>query len=87
MIVSRILQSHSLDGQGSWPPGAGWPKLKVVSLYVDQKHEKDIGDRLAAEHGVPIVPSIEQALTLGGNLRCETPLGTGALFILTLPNP
>lgn len=66
VIVSRILQSHSLDGQGSWPPGAGWPKLKVVSLYVDQKHEKDIGDRLAAEHGVPIVPSIEQALTLGG---------------------
>ena len=47
VIVSRILQSHSLDGQGTWPPGAGWPKLKVVSLYVDQKHEKDISERLA----------------------------------------
>ncbi len=66
VIVSRILQSHSLDGKGSWPPGAGWPKLKVVSLYVDQQHEKDIGSRLAAEHGVPIVKSIEEALTLGG---------------------
>jgi len=66
VIVSRILQSHTLDGKGTWPPGAGWPKLKLVSLYIDQEHEKDIGKRLAAEHGVPIMKTIAEALTLGG---------------------
>ena len=66
VIVSRILQSHTLDGKGTWPPGAGWPKLKLVSLYIDQEHEKDIGKGLAAEHGVPLVKSIAEALTLGG---------------------
>jgi len=35
VIVSRILRSHTLDGKGTWPPGAGWPKLKLVSLYID----------------------------------------------------
>ena len=66
VIVSRILESHSMDGKGTWPPGAAWPKLKLVSLYVDQQPERDISGRLAAEHGFPIVSSIEQALTLGG---------------------
>ncbi len=67
VIVSRILESHSMDGKGSWPPGAAWPKLKLVSLYVDQPHAKEISGRLAAEYGFPMVPSIAQALTLGGS--------------------
>ena len=67
VIVSRMLQSHSMDGKGSWPPGEAWPKLKLVSVFVDQQHPKDMSARLAAEHGFLLASSIEQAITMGGN--------------------
>ena len=59
MIVSRLLQTDTLDGKGKDS------SLKLVSLYMDQKPEKDIGRRLAASHRFRISPSIEDALTLG----------------------
>ena len=43
------------------------PRVELVSIYLDQVDERDIGVGLAAEHNVPIYPSIRQALTLGGN--------------------
>ena len=43
------------------------PRVELVSIYLDQVDERDIGVGLAAEHDVPIYPSIRQALTLGGN--------------------
>jgi hypothetical protein len=67
VIASRMFHSHSMDGKGSWPPGNGWPKLKLASVFVDQQHPKDTSARLAAEHGFVLAKSIEQALTLGGN--------------------
>ncbi len=67
VIASRMVHSHSMDGKGSWPPGNGWPKLKLVSVFVDQQHPKDMSARLAAEHGFLLASSIEQAITLGGN--------------------
>jgi hypothetical protein len=67
VIASRMIHSHSMDGKGSWPPGNGWPKLKLASVFVDQQHPKDTSTRLAAEHGFLLARSIEQALTLGGN--------------------
>ncbi len=67
VLASRMIHSHSMDGKGSWPPGNGWPKLKLVSVFVDQKPERDMSARLAAEHGILLASSIDQALTLGGN--------------------
>lgn len=67
VLASRMIHSHSMDGKGSWPPGNGWPKLKLASVYVDQQHPKDTSARLAAEHGFLLAKSIEQALTLGGS--------------------
>ena len=67
VIASRMLHSHSMDGKGTWPPGAGWPKLKLASVYVDQKHPRDTSERLAAEHGFLHAASIREALTLGGD--------------------
>ena len=59
LIVSRLLQTDTLDGKGKDSP------LKLVSLYTDQKPEKDISRLLAASHRFRMSESIEDALTLG----------------------
>src|SRR5678816_3645575 len=59
MIVSRLLQTDTLDGKGKDSP------FKLASLYTDQKPENDISRLLAASHRFRASPSIEDALTLG----------------------
>ncbi len=59
VIVSRLLQTETLDGKGRAP------NLKLVSLYTDQLHPKDISRKLANEHGFPIYDNIADCLTLG----------------------
>jgi hypothetical protein len=60
VIVSRLLQTDTLDGKGRRP------SLDLASLYIDQVAENDIGRKLAADHKVPVYDSIRGALTLGG---------------------
>ncbi len=59
MIVSRLLQTDTLDGKGKDSP------FKLTSLYTDQKPEKDISRSLAASHRFRVSTTIEDALTLG----------------------
>ncbi|HEY2952314.1 MAG TPA: hypothetical protein VGK40_07020 [Verrucomicrobiae bacterium] len=59
LIVSRLLQTDTLDGKGKESP------LKLASLYTDQKPEKDISRLLAASHRFWVSETIEDALTLG----------------------
>jgi hypothetical protein len=60
LIVSRLLQTDTLDGKGKDSA------LKLASLYTDQrKPEKDISRLLAASHRFRVSESIEDALTLG----------------------
>ncbi len=59
-IVTKFLKGMSTD-EGFFPP-----EVDVVSLYLDQVPESDIGLALAREHGVPVYPSIRGALTRGG---------------------
>lgn len=59
LIVSRLLQTDTLDGKGEDS------SLKLVSLYTDQKPEKDISRLLAASHRFRVSDTIEDALTLG----------------------
>jgi hypothetical protein len=59
LIVSRLLQTDTLDGKGKDSP------LQLVSLYTDQKPEKDISRLLAASHRFRVSDTIEDALTLG----------------------
>jgi hypothetical protein len=59
VIVSRLLQTDTLDGKGRHP------KLKLVSLYTDQVPKNDKGHGLAKEHKVPIYKTVREALTLG----------------------
>ena len=59
VIVSRLLQTYTLDDKG------GRPNLKLVSLYLDQTPENDTGHKWAKKYGVPIHKTIREALTLG----------------------
>ena len=45
------------------------PGVEVVSLYVDQVPENDLSRRWAQRFGVPIFPSVAEALTVGGRPR------------------
>lgn len=58
-IVSKFLKGMSVD------EGFFAPEVDVVSMYIDHILETDIGVGLAAEHGVPIYPSIRRALHAG----------------------
>lgn len=43
------------------------PRVQVASLYTDQVPANDIGRQWAARGGVPIYPTVREALTLGGD--------------------
>jgi hypothetical protein len=59
MIVSRLLQTDTLDGKGNDS------SFKLASLYTDQRPENDMSRLLAASHRFRISSTIEDALTLG----------------------
>src|SRR5438046_1680933 len=61
VLGSRLVQGYTLDGQGEFP------KLKLVSAYVDQFPDNDMSRGLAKEHGFTIYDSVAGALTLGGD--------------------
>ena len=50
---------------GGYPDGTR-PGLELVSLYTDQVPKADMSRDLAKQHGFKIVPTIADALTLGG---------------------
>src|SRR6266542_6525525 len=57
VIVSRLLQTDTLDGKGKDSP------LKLGSLYTDQRPTGDISRLLAASHRFRISETIDDALT------------------------
>src|SRR5438128_5981781 len=59
VIVGKILEGFNYDS------GAG-PNMQLVSMYVDQFPKEDMSRDLARKHGFKIYPTIEGALTLGG---------------------
>jgi hypothetical protein len=61
VIVTKFLKGFPTDG-GLIPP-----RVDIASMYVDQFAENDLSRKFAAEHEVPIYPSIVKALTLGGD--------------------
>ena len=58
-FIDRFLLGYTW--QGTWRR----PEVDLVSLYIDQFPEKDLARATAKRHGVPIYPSIAEALTLG----------------------
>jgi hypothetical protein len=71
VLITRILEGWKCDG------GPG-PALALKAMYLDQSAEGDLGRRMAAKHGVPIVPTIEEAITLGtGRVAVDGVLSIG----------
>ena len=60
VIATKYMKGFPTDD------GHRMPRVELASIYLDQVDARDIGVDLAAEHNVPIYPSIRQALTLGG---------------------
>ena len=60
VVVTKFLKGFPTD------EGRFAPRVDLVSMYIDQFTENDIGREIAAEHHVPIYPSIVKALTIGG---------------------
>ena len=42
------------------------PRVRIVSMYIDQPQEDDLGHKVAEKFNVPIHSTIDEALTLGG---------------------
>mgnify|MGYP001167950367 CR=1 FL=1 len=61
VIVTKFLKGFPTDD------GFQVPRVDLVSMYIDQLSERDIGQAIAEEHAVPIYTSIVEALTLGGD--------------------
>jgi hypothetical protein len=59
VIVSRLLQTDTLDDKGKRSP------LQLASLYVDQFPKNDLSRTFAASYGFRMSTTIEDALTLG----------------------
>ena len=60
VIVGRFLDGYSPNNQRVTP------RARIVSMYTDQIAPKDMSRDLAARHGFKIYPTIQEALTLGG---------------------
>ncbi len=60
-FITRFLEGYWIDDKYHEPP------CDVASLFVEQEHDADISARLAKTWGVPTFPTIQDALTLGGN--------------------
>tara|TARA_B100000809_G_scaffold233007_1_gene249388 strand:- start:1434 stop:2597 length:1164 start_codon:yes stop_codon:yes gene_type:complete len=61
VIVTKFVEGFPTD------EGLLHPKVDIVSMYMDQIHQNDIGLDLAEKNDIPVYPSVQQALCLGGN--------------------
>ncbi|MEO2031698.1 MAG: hypothetical protein ABGZ35_06410, partial [Planctomycetaceae bacterium] len=59
VILTRLLKTDTLDDKGRTPP------LELVSIHTDQIPANDTSRKFAAEHGVRVSKTINDALTLG----------------------
>jgi hypothetical protein len=71
-FVTRFLEGYWINENFYPPPG------DIVSLYMEQVYPADIGYKLSAAYGFPVVKSISEALTLGtGKLAVDGVLLVG----------
>jgi hypothetical protein len=70
-IATKFFTGFPVD-EGVLPP-----EVKVVSIYIDQPSDNDVGHKLALSNGIPVYGTVAAALCLGGtNLAVD-----GVLYI------
>ena len=71
-IITRFLEGYWINERYYPPP------CEIVSLYMDQVHPADLGNRLSTAYNFPVKKSIADALTLGtGKLAVDGVLLVG----------
>ena len=60
-IITKFIEGFGMVGR------IYQPHCKVVSLYIEQFPDSDIGRGMAARYGIPLFDAPADALTLGGN--------------------
>lgn len=63
VIVSRWIRPFPGDAEKGWTP-----ESRIVSLYIEQRGPRDIGAEICAAAGIPVMDTVEAALTLGGEV-------------------
>src|SRR5262245_24106714 len=61
VILENFLEPYLFNGQRTDP------ECDMVSFYADQFHPGDMAREVSAKFGIPIFPTIREALTLGGD--------------------
>lgn len=73
VIVTRWLRPYPGDAAQGWVPAS-----RIVSVFLEQRTERDCGAAVCARYGVPLCDSIERALTLdSGTLAVDAVLLIG----------
>jgi hypothetical protein len=68
VIVTRWLEPLESDRQFGWPPqGFDKPRADIVSAYIKEFTDKDIGRDILKKHSVPLYSTVHEALTMGGD--------------------
>ncbi len=62
--AQHFLDRHTMGY--SWRGGWQAPRVDVASVYIDQFPDDDLGRDRVKQHGLRMYPTIEEALTLGG---------------------
>ena len=60
VVATRLIKGYELQGQHVEP------RVEVVSMYLEQIADNDIGVGIADEYGVPRFPTVAEAITRGG---------------------
>lgn len=63
VIVQRWLRPYPTDAANGWCPEG----TVIASITIEQTPENEIGKAICAKEGLPIFPTIREALTLGGD--------------------
>jgi hypothetical protein len=61
VLATKFLTGFATD------EGLIAPRTQVVSIYLDQIHDRDVGLQLAHQYDIPVFSSIRAALTRGGS--------------------
>ena len=68
VIVTRWLEPLESDRAFGWPPeGFDKPRADIVSAYIKEFTDKDVGRDILKKHNVPLYETVRDALTMGGD--------------------